>query len=168
MVTSKTNMKKDAWSGRISAVQPRIRLMQSFDERSHSYQGYVLRIEGTIGDRPDEYQVAVGKGAQAKHRFRIDMEMSGLAIPVPDPRLETAGFYKASGLKILIDAEDDPPAGPPFHGVPLGHETYCNRGHQRLKTRTLDSKCTICIWGCRMPVKMIIDHWHPSKKQYRF
>ena len=66
-------MEKAAWSGRISAAQPRIRLMRSFDERSHSYQGYVLRIEGTIGDRPDEFLVAVGKGAQAKHRFRIGM-----------------------------------------------------------------------------------------------
>ncbi len=31
-----------------------------------------------------------------------------------------------------------------------------------------DSKCTTCIWGCRMPVEMIIDQWNPSQKQYRF
>ena len=40
---------KAAWSGRVLAVQPRIRLLRSFDERHHSYQGYVLRIEGTCG-----------------------------------------------------------------------------------------------------------------------
>ncbi len=168
MVASKTNREKVAWSGRISSVQPRIRLMRSFDERSHSYQGYVLRIEGTIEDRPDEFQVAVGKGAQAKHRFRIGMEVCGLAAPVPDPRLETAGFYKASGLKILKDAEDEPALGPPFHGVPPDLETYRDRGHRRLDTRTYDTKCTTCLWGCRMPVEMIIDHWNPSKKRYRF
>jgi hypothetical protein len=47
-------------------------------------------------------------------------------------------------------------------------ETYRSRGHRRLDTRTYDAKCTTCIWGCRMPVDMIIDHWNPSKKQYRF
>ena len=166
----KTRVKteKVAWSGRIVSIQPRIRLMRSFDERSHSYLGYVLRVEGTIGDESGEFQVALGKVAQAKHRFRVGMEASGLAVPVPDPRLETAGFYKASGLKILKDAGGDPPAGPPFHGVPPDLETYRNRGHRRLDSRTYDAKCTTCIWGCRMPVEMIIDHWNPSKKRYRF
>ena len=40
--------------------------------------------------------------------------------------------------------------------------------HRRLDTRAYDSKCTTCMWGYRMPVKMIIDHWDPSKKRYRF
>ncbi|HKK20655.1 MAG TPA: hypothetical protein VJ983_04210, partial [candidate division Zixibacteria bacterium] len=31
-----------------------------------------------------------------------------------------------------------------------------------------DAKCTSCIWGCRMPVEIIIDQWNPSKKKYRF
>ena len=121
-----------------------------------------------MGETPGEFMIALGKAAQAKHRFQVGMEVSGLSVPVPDPRLETAGFYKASGLKILKDAGGDPPAGPPFHGVPPDLETYRNRGHRRLDNRTYDSKCTTCIWGCRMPVEMIIDHWNPSKKRYRF
>jgi hypothetical protein len=52
--------------------------------------------------------------------------------------------------------------------VPPELETYRSRGHRRLDTRTYDAKCTTCIWGCRMPVEMIIDHWNPSKKWYRF
>lgn len=24
-----------------------------------------------------------------------------------------------------------------------------------------------CIWGCKMAVEMIIDHWKPDKKRYR-
>ncbi len=168
MMKTRENKEKVAWSGRIVSIQPRIRLMRSFDERSHSYLGYVLRVEGTIGDEPGEFQVALGKAAQAKHRFRAGMEASGQAVPVSDPRLETAEFYKVSGLKILKDAEGDPPAGPPFHGVPPDLETYRSRGHRRLDARTYDSKCETCIWGCRMPVEMIIDHWNPSKKRYRF
>jgi hypothetical protein len=168
MMKTRMSTEKVAWSGKVVSVQPRIRLMRSFDERSHSYLGYMLRVEGTIGNEPGEFIIAIGKAAQAKHRFRVGMEASGLAVPVPDPRLETAGFYKASGLKILKDAQGGPPAGPPFHGVPPDLETYRNRGHRRLDTRTYDARCTTCIWGCRMPVEMIIDHWNPSKKRYRF
>jgi hypothetical protein len=168
MMKTKVNTEKVAWSGRVVSIQPRIRLLRSFDERSHSYLGYVLRVRGTIGDESGEFQIAVGKGAKEKHRFRVGMEVSGLAVPVPDPRLETAGFYKASGLKILKDAEDDIAVGPPFHGVPPGLETYRSRGHRRLDARTYDAKCGTCIWGCRMPVEMIIDHWNPSRKRYRF
>jgi hypothetical protein len=32
----------------------------SFDERSHSYLGYVLRFEGTIDDEPGEFIIALG------------------------------------------------------------------------------------------------------------
>lgn len=164
----KGSVNKIKWSGRIVAVQPRIRLVRSFDERHHSYQGYVLRVDGTCGNENGEFQISVGKAAQAKHRFSAGMEASSQAVHVPDPRIEATGFYKASGLKILKDAEDDPPDDPPFLGVPPDLETYRSRGHRRLDTRTYDAKCATCIWGCRMPVEMIIDHWNPSNKRYRF
>ncbi|MDQ7780370.1 MAG: hypothetical protein RDV41_11800, partial [Planctomycetota bacterium] len=110
----------------------------------------------------------VGQAAHAKHRFRVGMELSGQAVPVADPRLETAGFYKTSGLKVTKDAEGEPPAGPPVLCVPPDLPTYRARGHRRLDVRTYDTNCTTCIWGCRMPVEMIIDHWNPSQKKYRF
>jgi len=115
-------MDKIKWIGRITAVQPRIRLMRSFDERSHSYLGYILQVEGAAGDESGEFQIALGKAAQAKHQFRIGMEASGLAVPVSDPRLETAGFYKASGLKILKNAEAAPHTGPGPHGKYRGEK----------------------------------------------
>ncbi len=96
------------------------------------------------------------------------MELNGSSVPVEDPRKETAAFYKTSGLKVVKDAECEIPAGPPFLGVPPDLETYRSRGHRRLDARTYAIKCSTCIWGCRMPVEMIIDHWNPSKKQYRF
>lgn len=159
---------KMEWSGRIVAVQPRIRLMRSFDQRSHSYLGYVLRIEGTIGEEPGEFLIAIGKAAHEKHRFRAGMEARGLAVPVPDPRLETAEFYRTSGVEILKDAVDAPPGGPPFHGLPPDLDTYRGRGHRRLDSRTYETRCSTCMWGCRMPVEMIIDQWNPSRKRYRF
>jgi hypothetical protein len=128
MAAANASIEKVAWSGRIKAIQPRIRLMRSFDERHHSYQGYVLRIDGTCGDESGEFQIAIGKAAHEKHQFRAGMELSGLSVPVPDPRLETAGFYKTSGLKVGKKAEEDTSLPPPFHGVPLDLETYRSRG----------------------------------------
>ena len=159
---------KITWSGRVAAVQPRIRLARSFDERSHGYLGYVLRIDGACGGEASEFLVAVGEAAHKKHRFQTGMELIGCSVPVEDPRKETAALYKTSGIKIVKNAEGETPAGPPFLGVPPDLETYRARGHRRLDTRTYDTKCTTCIWGCRMPVEMIIDRWNPSQKRYRF
>jgi hypothetical protein len=92
--------------------------MRSFDERSQSSLGYLLCIEGTIKDEPGEFRIAVGKAAQAKHRFRADREFVGMSVTFLDPRLGTAGFYKLGGLKILQDYKDELPAGPPFRGLP--------------------------------------------------
>ena len=128
MPRSTTKMDKVAWSGRVVSVQPRIRLMRSFDERHHSYLGYVLCIDGKCGDENGEFYVAIGKAVHQKHEFRTGMAVSGIAVPVPDPRLETAGFYKTSGIKVLKIPESEPLSGPPFHGVPPGLETYREPG----------------------------------------
>jgi hypothetical protein len=37
-------MSKVAWSGEIAGVQPRIDLLRSFDQRQHSYLGYLLLV----------------------------------------------------------------------------------------------------------------------------
>jgi hypothetical protein len=167
MDTGKPDTRKIAWSGRIVAVQPRIRLTRSFDERQHSYLGYVLRVDGTCDNDSREFQLALGKATHKKYRFHAGMELSGLAVPVPHPRLETAEFYKVSGIKIHTLAEAHSSVGPPFLGVPPDLSTYRERGHRRLDAKTYKSKCPTCMWGCRMPVEMIIDQWKPSKKRYR-
>jgi hypothetical protein len=159
---------KVSWSGRLVGVQPRIRLLRSFDERQHSYHGYVLRVDGNCGSHATEFLIAVGQGAHEKHRFQAGMELCGKSVPVNDPQMETAGFYKTSGLKILKEPQGEPPAGPPFLDIPPDLPTYRARGHRRLDARTYGTKCTACMWGCRMPVEMTIDHWNPSKKKRRF
>ncbi len=158
---------KVAWFGRLVAVQPRIRLIRSFDERWHDYPGYVLRIDGTCGGNTGEFLIAVGRVTHEKYQFRAGMELSGLSVPVNDPRLETAGYYKTSRIKIEKSGEDTPPKGPPFLQVPPELQTYRERGHRRLNARTYETKCPTCIWGCRMPVELIIDNWKPWIKKYR-
>jgi len=160
---------KTSWQGHVRSVQPRIRLLRSFDERSHSYLGYNLLITGEIGDEDREFWIAVGKGAQAKHQFRVGDEVSGKGVAVDDPRMEVAELYKISALKVISRSEGagDVP-GPPWHGLTPELPAYRERGHRRLDAKTYSAKCVSCMWGCRMPVEMIIDHWNPRQRRYRF
>jgi len=161
-------MEKTPWSGKITSVQPRIRLTRSFDERSHSYLGYCLVIEGVIEGESREFSIGVGKAAYRKHQFQVGDEVVGESLPVADERKEPVEFYKTSKLKVLRRYEGGAESPPPWHGVAEEIETYRYRGHRRLSARTYKSKCRSCVWGCRMPVTMIVDHWNPGKKRYRF
>ena len=155
-----------AWSGVVIAVQPRIRLTRSFDERSHSYLGYLLRVRGTVAGADAEFLVGVGSGAHAKHQFRIGDSIEGVGLRVADPQLEIADVYKVSKLKISRRGVELDSA-PPWHGVPPPLPIYRERGHRRLAATTYESKCQNCIWGCVMPVEIIVDHWNPERRRYR-
>jgi hypothetical protein len=91
---------KIPWQGVLLSVQPRIRLTRSFDQRSHTYLGYALKVSGRVGREAREFIVGVGQGAHTKHHFRAGNAVSGDALPVPDPRFETVEFYKVSKLKV--------------------------------------------------------------------
>ncbi|WP_027364991.1 hypothetical protein [Desulfotruncus alcoholivorax] len=158
---------KIPFKGIIISVQPRIRLIRSFDERSHNYLGYSLFIRGWIDGTEREFSVGIGKAAQQKHQFCVGDEITGECLPVADERLEPVEFYKVSKLK-KTGHIDNPNTSPPWETIPPDLEVYRERGHRRLAARTYDSKCTTCIWGCRMPVEIIIDHWNSGKRKYRF
>jgi hypothetical protein len=149
-------------------VQPRIRLTRSFDQRYHTYLGYILHVTGVVGDSSMEFSVAIGKGAQSKHEFRAGDVVSGVSEPVADPRLESAQFYKTSRLRIVPRGPEIDHEPPPWLGNPPSLETYRSRGHRRLAAKTYEGNCRYCIWGCRMPVEMIIDQWNPSRREFRF
>ncbi|HXW68274.1 MAG TPA: hypothetical protein VEJ88_01595 [Dissulfurispiraceae bacterium] len=158
---------KISWSGKVVSVQPRIRMLRSFDERSHSYLGYTLQINGSVNEEEHTFTVAVGKAAQERQQFRFGDTVSGKAGPVEDPRLETAEYYKVSELRVLQRGAESEQMPPPWHGIPPALEIYRERGHRRLDAHTYEAKCASCLWGCRMPVVMVIDQWNPRKKQYR-
>ncbi len=155
------------WQGDIVSAQPRIRLTRSFDQRNHGYLGYALRLHGAIGSETREFSVGIGKAAQAKHAFRVGDRVAGEAEPVADPRLEPVEFYKVAKLKVLARAPTAS-AGPPWTTAPPALDVYRERGHRRLDVRTFETVCTTCLWGCRMPVEMIVDQWNPSVRKYRF
>lgn len=159
---------KVSWSGKIISVQPRIRLTRSFDQRSHNYLGYNLTIQGSVDGEERAFTVGIGMEAQAKHQFEVGQVVSGKSEKVLDSKSEVSEYYKASELKVVEKGTKQKGDGPPWQGAPPVLEIYQERGHRRLDFRTYESKCRICIWECCMPVEMIIDHWNPRKKKYRF
>jgi hypothetical protein len=159
--------KKISWQGTLISIQPRIRLLRSFDERSHSYLGYALSMRGLLDNNEREFSVGIGKAAQEKHQFRIGDGVKGASHPVLDQRTEVVAFYKTSKLGIVERGSDSLINPPPWTGVPPTLEVYRERGHRRLDAGTYGSKCSQCIWGCRMPVEMIVDQWKLDKMQYR-
>ena len=153
-----------AWSGVVMSIQPRVRLLRSFDQRSDTYLGYVVRLAGSVDGEPRMFAIAIGEAAHDRHRVEVGTALSGMGVPVPDTRRETAELYKISKLKVLNRATDRAGAPPPYHGVPPVLDVFRERGCRRLAARTYSSSCSSCIWGCRMPVEIIVDHWNPTRK----
>ena len=87
MSLAENTVEKISWSGKLTSVQPRIRLGRSFDQRSHTYLGYALGVRGSVGSEAREFLVGVGEGAHTKHHFQVGDTVSGDALPVADPRL---------------------------------------------------------------------------------
>ena len=172
-------MSKLGFRGIILSVQPRIRMTRSFDERSHNYLGYALVLKGVIDLHEGEstyrqvnsetiFTVGIGKAAQQKYQFCAGDEVTGECEPVGDTSMEPVDYYKASRLKKTAHNTRQSHKSPPWQGAPPALEVYRESGHRRLAARTYDSKCTTCMWGCRMPVEIIIDHWNPGRRDYRF
>jgi hypothetical protein len=86
-------MMKAGWKGLVVSVQPRIRLTRSFDERTHSYLGYALRINGTVGGTGGEFTVGIGKVTQEKFRIQVGCTVSGQSQWVPDGIAEAGNCF---------------------------------------------------------------------------
>jgi hypothetical protein len=167
-------MDKLSFTGKITSIQPRIRLTRSFDEASHTYLGYAIKIVGTIDNQEtissnqNIFSIGIGKAAQAKFNFKVNDVISGECLPVPDPDMEPVYYYKVSKLAKVTEGEQGSTSAP-WELVPPELEVYRERGHRRLAARTYDTKCSSCMWGCRMPVEIIVDNWNPrGKRKYRF
>ena len=92
---------KISWEGEVTAIQPRICLLRSFDQRHHNYRGYALRFKGLIGESEQTFLIGIGKAAQEKHQFRVGDVVKGESQPVLDHRMEVVEFYKTSKLGIV-------------------------------------------------------------------
>ena len=160
-------MNKLSFRGVIMSIQPRIRLTRSFDEASHTYLGYAIKITGTIDNQQTTFSIGIGKAAQAKFNFKVNDVISGECLPVPDPDLEPVAYYKVSKLAKISEGEAANTSAP-WELAPPELEVFRERGHRRLAARTYESKWSSCMWGCRMPVEIIVDNWNPrGRRKYR-
>ncbi len=141
---SESSKDKILWNGKLISVQPRIRLTRSFDQRSHTYLGYVLMVQGSVSGEDRTFMVGIGKEAQAKHQFRAGDVVSGKSEEVRDPRIEVSEYYKTRELKVLEKEAEQEGSGPPWQGTPPALEVHRERGHRRLELRTYEIKCRTC------------------------
>jgi len=161
-------MGKSIFKGTIVSIQPRIRLTRSFDEASHTYLGYAIKLHGELDGRETTFSIGIGKAAHAKYQFKVSDVISGECVPVAYTEMEPVEYYKVSKLKV-IESGTIGSTSSPWELVPPELEIYRERGHRRLAARTYDSKCSSCMWGCRMPVETIVDNRNPrGRKKYRF
>lgn len=113
--------------------------------------------------------MAIGPKAHEKHRFRIEDKLSGEGAPIPDTLKEWAELYQVSGLKFLERSptpDNEPPH--PDGGIAPPLPVYRANGHCRLDKTTWETQCQRCPWGLSMVTEIILDHWNPSKKCWRF
>lgn len=158
------------FAGTITAVKARIRLIRSFNEISHAYLGYTLVMDAVVdGKQWNDLRVAVGQKTHEKYRFRIGDQISGEIVPIEKPKQEWADFYKISGLKIINrgNSSEDRPADI-TGGIAPPLTVYREHGHLRLDPRTYELRCKQCPWGIVMATEIIIDHWNPDKKKWRY
>lgn len=151
-------------------MKGRIRLLRSYDQISHAYQGYTLIMDGSVnGVRVQYLRVAVGPKTHEQHRFRIGDQVEGRAVPVPDPRQEWSTHYKVSELKILRRGPVSEEVSPHLDGgVAAPLEVYRRQGHRRLDPKTYGKSCQRCPWGLVMATEITIDQWKPWIKRWRF
>lgn len=161
---------KQEFAGTVTAVKARIRLCRSFDQIHHVYQGYTLVVDGTVNGEPaDALRIGIGPKAHEKHQFRIGDQVTGLGVPVPDPRKEWATHHKVSALKLRERGpeQQDAPANPEG-GIAPPLPEYRARGHRRLDKRTYSKNCQQCPLGLAMATEITLDHWNPDRKKWRF
>ena len=65
-----------------------------------------------------------------------------------------------------LESEVRPPN--PNGGLAPALNIYRAQGHLRLDAKTYEKYCRICPWGIVMATEMIIDHWNPDKKKWRY
>ena len=121
---------KSTFTGQITSIQPRIRLTRSFDEASHTYLGYAIKVTGIIDNQQTTFSIGIGKAAQAKFNLKVNDIISGECSPVPDPDMEPVDYYKVSKLAKVAEGEQGS-TSVPWELVPPEMEVYRERGHRK-------------------------------------
>ncbi len=134
--------------GEVRAVKARIRLIRSFDEVSHQYQGYVPCLNSLASEGAEVLRVAIRLPLTKSISSRLGTSCRGKAQPVTDGNKEFADVYKVSGIKVERRGplEQRRPADPEG-GIAPPLAVYRANGHRRLQPHTCATKCDRCPWA---------------------
>jgi len=158
---------KIRWQGKVISIQPRIRLIRAFDERSHVYLGYILQLDGVVGGKERVFSVAIKKADQVGNSIQAGYTISGESALVKEKGLHAADFYKTTNMKVIDSSITKQDPQPPWGGLPKDMSVYRERGARRLDTNVYTESCATCIFGCMMAVEMSLDQWKKSLREYR-
>ncbi len=163
-----------SWHGVVVAIQPRIHILRSFTAESRSFLGYVLQMEGTIGDEMGSFTLAVGKGTHHRHQLRAGDTLRGAGAPRADgagkrdESADPAEYIQAGSLEVVARGDGkEVAAPPPWLEVPPDAVVYERRRPQAIDAYLFDLYCARCIWGCRMAAEIVLDRWDDSLRRHR-
>lgn len=147
-----------AFSGRITSIQPNVRLLRSFDQRTFEPAGYRIAL--------DSGQLFLGIAEAKVAHFQLQVGVTVTGEYVTSQR-HVPLAYEVTQIKVIGSSSPPKTKSPPFLGVPPSLQVYEERGCRRLSEKTYETKCSTCLWGAFMYVDMIIDHWNPSSRDDR-
>jgi hypothetical protein len=162
-------MEKINWKGTILSIQPRTNVWRyRIDNRTHSYIGYNLFLDGVANGEAAQFAVAISEKQQQSVGFRIGDEASGTGWTKKYPQWEYADYYRAGALKRINpnDTPADESKAPPWTGDPPDMATYEWRGCRVLSKACWKSKCFKCKWAAMANVTIEYD-WG-VKQKWRF
>jgi len=159
---------KVEWQGIIVSIQPRTNVWRYvLDNRTHSYHGYNIFLEGSVDDDEAQFSVAISEKQQLGNGFRIGDEISGTAWTKKHPEREYADYYRAGALKRISAAEDTPDGkAPPWKIPPPDMQTYERRRARMLSLSCWKGKCFQCVWANMSNVT--IEYDFGKKQKHRF
>ena len=129
--------------------------------------GYNLFLSGETEGTAKDFSVAISEKQMMKHRFHIGDEIRGTVWTKMYPKLEYADYYRAGGLKKLVEGpEPDEEAREPWTGEVPELSVYDWRGCRMLDSRFWKGKCFPCKWACMANVA-IEYNWGVTQK-FRF
>lgn len=161
------NEGKISWQGRILSIQCRAWVWRyKLDNRTHHHLGFNVWIQGTAGEKPGKFIIAISDTQYAKLQFRIGDESKGTAWPCIKAKHDIADYYRAGGLKVVSRASTEPAKViPPFVGALPPLEVFQERGARMLDSKRWRKECFTCMWANKSAVE--IEYDFGRVKRYR-
>ena len=165
---SRTHMAtRQAFSGILLAVQPRVFLQRASRSTQVVYKGYLMRIVGQSVGSSRVMRVGISEADQQRHALQAGDRVEGEGKVVRDRSTEVAQLHRVEGLRVVARASGRAKKPPPWLGVPEPLPAYRECGFRELDQRTFEARCVSCVWACEMAVELTVDSGNRSRLDWR-